>query len=111
MIKPLDREPAAERSLTVYQPTPDTLYSLDVAAHLAGTTRRSLLLYCRAGIVQPLFLPPYGMLAFTDGAIRIVRRIERLREERNLDLAWMKTLFDLLDEVDRLRDEIRFLRG
>jgi hypothetical protein len=28
-----------------------------------------------------------------------------------VDLAWLKTMFDLLDEVDRLRAELRFLRN
>jgi hypothetical protein len=26
-------------------------------------------------------------------------------------LAWLKTMFDLLDEVERLRAELRFLRN
>jgi hypothetical protein len=34
-----------------------------------------------------------------------------LRTEHGLDLAWLKTLFDLLDEVERLRAELRFFRN
>lgn len=111
MSKRIAPEHSSTRALTVFQPMPDTLYSLDATAHLAGITRRSLLMYCRAGLVRPTLLPPYGILAFTDETICTVRRIEHMREEQGLDLAWMKTLFDLLDEVDRLRAEVRFLRG
>jgi hypothetical protein len=34
----------------------------------------------------------------------------RQRARRTCELAWLKTMFDLLDEVERLRAELRFLR-
>lgn len=104
-----DGSPADE--LELFQPKPDFLYSLDAAAHLAGVTRRSILIYCRAGLVQPVIQPPYDVMGFTEEAIYTLRRIERLRTVDGLDLAWIKTFFDLLDEVDRLRAELRFLRS
>ena len=98
-------------SLDLFQSKPNVLYSLDVAAHLAGVRRRSILIYCRAGLVRPVFLPPYGVMAFTEEAIHTVRRIEHLRTVHGLDLAWIKTIFELLDEVERLRAELRFFRN
>jgi DNA-binding transcriptional MerR regulator len=98
-------------ALELFQPKPNVLYSLDAAAHLAGVSRRSVLIYCRAGLVRPVFLPPYGVMEFTEEAIHTVRRIEHLRAVHGVDLAWLKTVFDLLDEVDRLRAELRFLRN
>jgi DNA-binding transcriptional MerR regulator len=97
-------------AMELFQPKPDVLYSLDATAHLAGVTRRSILVYCRAGLVRPVIQPPYGVMEFTEEAIYTVRRIEHLRTVHGLDLAWIKTLFDLLDEVERLRAEVRFLR-
>jgi DNA-binding transcriptional MerR regulator len=97
-------------ALELFQPDPNVLYSLDAAAHLAGVSRRSILLYCRAGLVRPVLLPPYGVMAFTEEAIHTVRRIERVRAAHGLDVAWIKTLFDLVDEVERLRAEVRFWR-
>jgi DNA-binding transcriptional MerR regulator len=93
------------------QPKPNVLYSLDAAAHLAGVPRRSILTYCRAGLVRPVFQPPYGVMAFTEEAIHTVRQIEYVRVVRGIDVAWIKTMFDLLDEVERLRAEVRFLRN
>ena len=98
-------------ALVAFQPQPNVLYSLDATAHLAGVPRRTLLIYCRAGLVRPVLQPPYGVMAFTEEAIYIVRRIEHLRIAHGLDLAWLKTMFDLLDEVECLRAELRFLRN
>ena len=98
-------------SVELFQPKPNVLYGLDVAAHLAGVTRRAVLIYCRAGLVQPVFQEPYGVMAFTEEAIHSLRRIERMRTVHGLDVPWIKTLFDLVEEVERLRAEVRFLRN
>ena len=97
-------------SIEVFQPKPNGFYSLEATAHLAGVPRRSILIYCRAGLVRPIIQPPYGVMEFTEEAIYTVRRIEHLRVVHGLDLAWLRTMFDLLDEVEHLRAELRFLR-
>jgi predicted site-specific integrase-resolvase len=96
--------------LEPYQPKPNELYSLEVAAHLAGIPRRSLLVYCRIGMVRPVSQPPYGVMAFTEEAIHAARRIERVKAVHCPDLALLKFTFDLLEEVERLKLEVRFLR-
>ena len=103
-----DSAPSLE--LELFQPNPDVFYSIDAAAHLAGVPRRSLLIYCRAGLVRPVVQPPYGVMEFTEEAIYTVRRIEHLRAVHGLSLTCLKTMFDLLDEVERLRAELRFFR-
>jgi len=97
-------------ALELFQPRPNVLYNLDAAAHLAGVPRRSILVYSRAGLVRPVFQPPHGVMAFTEEAIYAVRRIEQARAVHGASLTWIKTMFDLLDEVERLRAEVRFLR-
>jgi DNA-binding transcriptional MerR regulator len=111
MSKRFDPDDPSPLALELFQPNPNVLYSLDAAAHLAGVPRRSLLIYCRAGLVRPVFQPPYGVMEFTEETIHTVRRIEHLRTVHGLDLAWLKSMFDLLDEVERLRAELRFLRN
>ena len=108
--QPVPDRPAC-RSIEVFQPKPNVFYSLDATAHLAGVPRRSILIYCRAGLVRPVVQPPYGVLEFTEEAIYTVRRIEHLRTVHGLDVTWLKTMFDLFDEVERLRAELRFLRN
>lgn len=111
MKKRIDPHKRSSLALEVFQPKPNVYYTLDAAAHLAGVSRRSILIYCRAGLVRPVIQPPYGMMEFTEEAIYTVRRIERLRTVRGIDVAWLKTMFDLLDEVELLRAEVRFLRN
>jgi len=98
-------------SVQVFQPKPDVLYSLDVASHLAGVPRRSILVYCRAGLVRPVFQEPYGVMSFTEEAIHTIRRIERVRTVHGINVTWIRTVFDLMEEVERLRAEVRFLRN
>ena len=98
-------------ALELFQPKPNVLYSLDAAAHVAGVSRRSILIYCRAGLVRPVVQPPYGVMEFTEEAVYALRQIEHLRSLHGLDLAWIQALFDLLEKVERLRAEVRFLRG
>jgi hypothetical protein len=49
-------------------------------------------------------------MAFTEEAIHTIRRIEHVRTVHGSDLALLKTMFDLMEEVERLRAELRFLR-
>ena len=111
MRKRIDPDNPQPLALELFLPKPNVLYSLDAAAHLAGVTRRSILVYCRAGLVQSIFQPPYGIMAFTEEAIHTVRKIEHVRTMHGPDLALLKTMFDLLEEVERLRSELRFLRN
>jgi hypothetical protein len=98
------------QAIEVFVPAPDILYSLDAAAHLANVSRRSVLIYCRAGLLRPVFQPPFGVMAFTEEAIYTIRRIEDVRAVHKNDIFWIKTMFALLDEVERLRAEARFFR-
>ena len=98
-------------ALEPYQPKPNVLYTLDAAAHIAGVPRRSILIYCRVGLVQSVFQPPYGVMAFTEEAIHTVRRIENVRSTHGPNLCMLKILFNLLEEVEHLRSELRFLRN
>ena len=97
-------------ALELFQPEPSVLYSLNATAHLAGVSRRSILIYCRAGLVRPVVQPPYGVLEFTEESIYAVRRIEHLRTVHGVNLELLKTIFDLLAEVERLQAEVSFLR-
>ncbi len=110
MSKRVRTEVPSPLALELFQPEPNVLYGLEATARLAGVSRRSILIYCRAGLVHPVVQPPYGTLGFTEEAIYTVRRMEYLRAVHGVDVALLKTMFNLLDEVERLRAEVRFLR-
>jgi DNA-binding transcriptional MerR regulator len=97
-------------TLELFQPSCHSLYSLDAIAQLTGVSRRSILVFCRAGLVHPVFLAPYGIMAFTERAIYTVRRIEDLRTSHGLSVVWIKSMFGLIAELERLQAEVSFLR-
>ena len=111
MIEPTLPDFPSSLDLELFQPEPNVFYSLDAAVHLTGVSRRSFLVYCRAGLVRPVFQPPHGVMAFTEDAIYTVRRMEYLRTVHQSDLAWLNTVLNLLNEVERLRAELRFFRN
>jgi hypothetical protein len=100
----------ATRTIQLQRTDPHAPYSLDVAARVAAVPRRSILVYCRVGLVRPVFQEAYGIMTFNEEAIYSVRRIETLRTVHGVDLAWIKSTFELLDELERLRAEVRFFR-
>jgi hypothetical protein len=105
------RDSAAVFAIELFQPNPEALYSLDTVAHLTGASRRSIMVYCRAGLLRPVFQPPYGRLAFTGEAICTARRIQNVRTICGAGAGWLKVMLEVLGEVERLRAEVRFLRN
>jgi len=106
-----DWQTPSAMALELHQPNPSALYSLDATAHLAGVPRRSILIYCRARLVRPVFQPPYGIMVFTEETIYTVRRIEDILATHGVGVAWIKSMYDLADEVRRLRTELYFYRN
>lgn len=96
--------------IQVFDPQPGVLYSLDVAAHLTGVSRRTILIYCKSGLISPAEPLEKAPLQFNDAAIYRIRRIEQLRNTHGINLAGVKMIFDLLTDLEHLREEIRFLR-
>jgi DNA-binding transcriptional MerR regulator len=96
--------------LQLFEPQPGRLYTLEMTAELAGVTRREVLVYCRAGLVRPVFQQPFGMLAFDDVAIHAIRRAVDLQMAFDVNLAGAKAISELMEELQRLRVELEFWR-
>jgi DNA-binding transcriptional MerR regulator len=97
--------------IELHEPQPGVLYNLDGVVHLTGVSRRSVLLYCKSGLVRAMEDPEVGSLAFDDEAIYTIRRVEYLRSQRGINLDGIRMIFELLREVRRLEHEMRFLRS
>ncbi|MBE0582806.1 MAG: MerR family transcriptional regulator [Desulfofustis sp.] len=65
--------------------------------------------YLVYGLIDPETDTP--CLLFTDAAIVRIRKIQRLRSDLGLNLAGCGVVLDLLDRIDELEREIRYLRG
>jgi len=99
------------RALQLYEPHADLLYTLEEAAHLTHVPRRWIAIYYLHGLVSPVRDPATGGWFFNDDAIRRLRRIEQLRDQYGMNLAAIRLILDLLAEVERLQQELRFWRG
>src|SRR5438093_7021910 len=94
-------------ALQVLQPDPHAVYTIEVAAELARVPRRLIVLYYKHGLISPVS-DPSGGWNFDNDAIRLLRPIEYLRVAYGLNLAGIKLVFGLMEEVERLRNELRF---
>lgn len=90
-------------SLRLFDPEPALLYSIDAAERLARVPRRTILICCRHGLVSPLADPEFGGYYFNREAIRVLRRIGNLQLTHGVNLAGIKFILDLTDEVQRLQ--------
>ena len=76
-------------------------YTLEVLAQMTGLSTQVLVSYQEHGIIQP---------QYDDDTVRRLRRIEHLRESCEMNLEGMRLMSRLLDEVERLREELRLRR-
>lgn len=89
--------------MQAFEPQPGCVYSLDTTSHLTGVPRRTLLIYCRMGMIQPQLQPPFGALYFDEHSLYTIRRIEFLRHSFGINLPGIKWTLALLRELERLR--------
>lgn len=73
-------------------------YTLEVLAQMTGLSTQVLVSYQEHGIIQP---------QYDDDTVRRLRRIEHLRESCEMNLEGLRLMARLLDEVERLREELR----
>jgi DNA-binding transcriptional MerR regulator len=95
-------------ALQVFEPGARAVYTIEIAAQMAQVPRRLIVLYYKHGLVTPVTDPAGAGWYFDDEAVRIVRRIEHLRSTCGLNLAGIKLVMSLINEVERLRTELRF---
>jgi DNA-binding transcriptional MerR regulator len=86
-------------------------HSLEAAAALAGVHPEMLRYYWRAGLLGDPRPGDQGEPSFDDDALYQVRRIEHFRRHHGVSRRALPVLCDLWREVERLRMELRFLRG
>jgi DNA-binding transcriptional MerR regulator len=86
-----------------FEAAPGVLYTLDTAAHLAGVSRRTILLYCKWGLIDPVRQPPFGVMHFSVEAIRTVRTAEYLATVLGVNPPGIRVAIRLLHELEDLR--------
>lgn len=82
-------------------------YTLEILAQITGVSTQTVLEYQEHGIIHPSC---GGGSLFDDEAIRSLRRLQHVRETCEMNLSGVKLLAGLLEEVERLRAELREVR-
>ena len=84
------------------------VYMISVAAELAGMHPQTLRIYETRGLITPKRSPKQTRLYSQDDVKRL-RRIQELTGELGMNLAGVERVFELEDEIERLRRRMRNL--
>lgn len=91
------------RAVQRFSLNPHALYPIDVVAHLTQLPRHLILVCYKNGLVPVAIDPRYGGYYFDHEAIRILQRVEYLHQQCGINMAGLRIIFGLMDEVERLR--------
>jgi MerR family transcriptional regulator, heat shock protein HspR len=84
------------------------VYMISVAAELAGMHPQTLRIYEARGLITPKRSPKQTRL-YSQEDVERLRRIQELTSELGMNLAGVERVFELEDEVERMRRRIRNL--
>lgn len=100
-----------DTSIAVFIPDAGALHSIEEIAHITQVPRHTIAIYCRCGLLAPVGDPEVHGWFFDTDALRMLQQIEHLRRDRGVNLAGIRMVLELAAEVERLRAELRFVRG
>jgi len=86
------------------------VYVISVAAELAGMHPQTLRQYDRLGLVSPGRARGRGR-RYSLRDIATLREVQRLSHDEGVNLAGIKRILELEDQVDRLRRQVEALRS
>ena len=84
------------------------VYMISVAAELAGMHPQTLRIYETRGLIQPKRSPKNTRL-YSQADVERLRRIQELTNELGMNLAGVERVFELEEELERMRRRVRNL--
>jgi DNA-binding transcriptional MerR regulator len=81
-----------------------------VVIRMTGSSHRKILFYCRKGLISPVREESREEWCFDEETVMRLRHIEALRQRHRMNWAAIQTIITLLDQVETLREELRFRR-
>jgi MerR family transcriptional regulator/heat shock protein HspR len=84
------------------------VYMISVAAELAGMHPQTLRIYETRGLITPKRSPKNTRL-YSQADVERLRRIQELTSELGMNLAGVERVFELEEEIDRMRRRMRNL--
>ncbi|MFW0786420.1 helix-turn-helix transcriptional regulator [Gordonia sp. CPCC 206044] len=85
-------------------------FMISVAAELAGMHAQTLRTYDRLGLVTPQRTSGGGR-RYSSRDVELLREIQRLSQEEGVNLAGIKRIIDLSNQVDALQQRVRELQN
>lgn len=86
------------------------VFVISVAAELSGMHAQTLRTYDRMGLVTPMRTSGGGR-RYTRSDVAQLREIQRLSQEEGVNLAGIKEIIRLTEQVDQLREELESQRA
>ena len=83
----------------------EPVYAISVAARLCDMHPQTLRLYERIGLVKPSRLDNRNRL-YSDRDIERLKKIQRLTQDLGVNLAGVTVIFNLLEQMDTMREEM-----
>jgi MerR family transcriptional regulator/heat shock protein HspR len=84
------------------------VYMISVAAELAGMHPQTLRIYESRGLIEPKRSPKNTRL-YSQEDVERLRRIQELTSEMGMNLAGVEKVFELEEELERMRKRMRSL--
>lgn len=91
-------------------PDPSPAYTLEIIASTCDVSTQTLIHYHEQGLLTPVAHDESGSALYDDECLHRLRRIEHLRETYSLQSDALRFTLDLMDEIERLRAELRHRR-
>ena len=101
----------ASTALLLFEPGVNEIYPIESVVHITQTPRHQIAVYCLHGLIAPVTAPERDGWWFDHTAIRVLRRIEILRVDLDINLAGLRIISELSHEVEELRREVRAHRS
>jgi DNA-binding transcriptional MerR regulator len=89
-------------NLPLYEPDEQAAYTLEIVAEITGISSQTILHYQEEGLLPSNHL--------NDETVRTLRRIDHLQGELGCNESGLRLILNLMDEVERLREELRARR-
>ncbi len=86
-----------------------TVYTIETVERITHLSRERIILYTQHGLVSPVRATAKKIF-FDEDAIHRLRRIAFVLSEYGINHQGLREFISLMDEVERLRAELRFLR-
>ena len=90
--------------------SPGSVYTIETVERITRLSRDRIVLYYEHGLVTTIRAADQADLLFDDEPIHRLRRTAFLASEYGINHDGLKMVTALMDELERLRKEVRFLR-